>query len=108
MLKLTNNRSEYMKKYGLITPGATVIEYDNNIVGFVDYKETENSITILYITIQNKYKNKGIATEVINILKKKNKKIYGDATPAAKKFWSKFNPIWIDDEDDYLQQFLIQ
>ena len=108
MLKLTNKNEEYMFKYGLITPTAKTIECNNKLVGFIDYIETSYKITILYITIQDEYKGKGIATQLINMLKEKGKEIHGDATPIAIPFWNKFNPIWIKDEEEYLTQFIIK
>ena len=108
MLRLTNRNEEYMFKYGLITPSAKTIEYNGNLVGFIDYIESSCKITILYITIQDEYKGKGVATQLINMLKEKGKEIHGDATPTAIPFWNKFNPIWVEDEEEYLAQFIIK
>jgi GNAT superfamily N-acetyltransferase len=109
MLKLTNKNKEYMFKYGLITSSAQTIEYNDKLVGFIDYIESSHKITILYITIQDEYKRKGIATQLINMLKEKGKEIHGDATPVAVPFWNKFNPIWIEnDKEEYLVQFTIR
>jgi predicted GNAT family acetyltransferase len=111
MLKLTNKNEVYMLKYGLITPNARTIEYNNELVGFINYIESENKITILYITIQDEHKGKGIATQLIDMLREKKKEIHGDATPTAIPFWNKFNPVWIkeDEEDEeYLIHFIIR
>ena len=61
---------------------------DNEVVGVLEYVEYNDEIEIKYIKIHKEYRRMGIATRVVNVLKGRNKLIYGDALPEAMEFWA--------------------
>lgn len=80
---------EAVQLYGISTPGSKLIKYNDDIVGMIDYNVTDDYVKIHYITVDDKYKRRGIASRVIDMIKEKNqnKYMYGDALPGALEFW---------------------
>ena len=111
MIKIENDiNNEYVQLYGISTPGSKLIKYNNTIVGMIDYNVTDDYIKIYYITVEDKYKRRGIASKVINMIKENNpnKYMYGDALPGAIEFWKTVGAEFDEDPDeDYLTPFHI-
>jgi ribosomal protein S18 acetylase RimI-like enzyme len=90
MIKTENGiNNDYVQLYGINTPGSKLIKYNDIIVGMIDYNVTDDYVKIHYITVDDKYKRRGIASRVINMIKEKNqnKYMYGNALPGALEFW---------------------
>ena len=102
--------NEYIKLYGLSTPGCKLIKYEDKIVGMVDYNIYDEGIKINYITVDPQFRHLGIAKEVIYTIMNNNpnKYLYGDAVPLAMKFWESLGAEFDEDEDDYLTPFIIE
>ena len=110
MIKLSSEiKNEYYYKFVGVTPNSKMIEYNDNIVGFINYKEKNEYIYIYFIEIKSEYKRKNIASKVIDIIKEENKGKYvkGESLPSAIKFWEKIGATFILDNDDYLTPFII-
>ena len=78
------------------------IHLNDEVVGVIEYKDYGDEIEIKYIKIHKEYRRIGIATRVINEIKKKNKMITGDSLPEAIEFWKSLNAYFYDpfDNDD--------
>ena len=103
--------NEYIKLYGISTPGSKLITCNDEIVGMIDYNIYDNRVKINYITVDDKHRRKGIARVIIERLKDENKGkyIYGDALPGACEFWLSLGAEFDeDDDDDYLTPFHIE
>lgn len=103
--------NEYIKLFGISTPGSKLIMYNNEIAGMIDYNVHDERIHIRYITVSDQYKRKGIARKIIEMIMKDNpgKYIYGDSLPGAIEFWKKMGAEFDEDEDDdYLTPFIIE
>ena len=59
------------------------IYLNNEVVGVIEYIDYGDEIEIKYIKIHKEYRRMGIATRVINELKKENVPITGDALPES-------------------------
>lgn len=78
------------------------IYLNNEVVGVIDYIDYGDEIEIKYIKIHKEYRRMGIATRVINELKKEGVIITGDSLPEAIEFWKSVNAYLYDpfDNDD--------
>ena len=86
------------------------ISLNGESVGILDYIDYGDEIEVKYIKIHMKHRRKGIATEVINMLKETNKKITGDALPDAIEFWKSMNAYFyetIEYDETTLTPFII-
>ena len=101
---------QYLPLFGVSSPDAYVLKCNDDIVGMIDYKITDEYVKIFYITILAKYKRKGLATEAITNLinENKGKYLYGDSLPGAIEFWKSLGAEFDEDpEEDYLTPFHI-
>lgn len=80
------------------------IYVNNEVVGVLEYVNYGDEIEIKYIKIHKEYRRMGIATRVINELKKENITITGDSLPEAIEFWKSVNAYFYDpfDNDDVI------
>lgn len=110
MIKLINDM-EAVKIFGVSTPNSRVILYNETPVGIIDFYVAHNYVKIMYITVSDEYRRKGIAAEVINMLKNNHqgKFMYGDSVPGALRFWESMGAEFDEDPDeDYLTPFHIE
>lgn len=64
--------------------------YNNGIhIGMLAIEEDEDTIVLEGLEIFKKYRRQGFGKKVVDLLKKKHKRIYVRAIPSAKKFWQK-------------------
>ena len=80
------------------------IYVNHEVVGVLEYVDYGDEIEIKYIKIHEEYRRMGIATRVINELKKEGVMITGDSLPGAIEFWKSMNAYFYDpfDNDDVL------
>ena len=82
------------------------IYLNEDVVGVLDYIDYGDEIEIKYIKIHKEYRRMGIATRVINELKKENVPITGDSLPEAIEFWKSMNAHFydpfVDVDDDWI------
>ena len=80
------------------------IYLNEDVVGVLEYINYGDEIEIKYIKIHKEYRRMGIATRVINELKKENVPITGDSLPEAIEFWKSMNVQFYDafDNDDVI------
>jgi len=78
------------------------IYLNEDVVGVIEYIDYGDEIEIKYIKIHKEYRRMGIATRVINELKKEGVIITGDSLPEAIEFWKSVNAYLNDpfDNDD--------
>ena len=113
MIKICEDlNNEYIKIFGISTPGSKLIMYKDEIAGMIDYNVYDKRVHIQYITVNEQYRKLGIAREVIQHLMNINpgKYIYGDSLPGvALKFWESLGAQFSEyEDDDYLTPFTIQ
>lgn len=87
------------------------IYLNEDVVGVLEYIDYGDEIEIKYIKIHKEYRRMGIATRVINELKKENVPITGDALPEAIEFWKSVNASLYDpfeNDDVILTPFCIK
>lgn len=64
--------------------------YNDGIhIGMLAIEEYPNTIVLEGLEIFEKYRRQGFGKQVVDLLKKKRKRIYVRAIPSAKKFWKK-------------------
>lgn len=78
------------------------IYVNHEVVGVLEYVDYGDEIEIKYIKIHEEYRRMGIATRVVNELKKEGVVITGDSLPGAIEFWKSMNAYFYDpfDNDD--------
>ena len=78
------------------------IYVNHEVVGVLEYVNYGDEIEIKYIKIHEEYRRMGIATRVVNELKKEGVVITGDSLPGAIEFWKSMNAYFYDpfDNDD--------
>lgn len=78
------------------------IYVNHEVVGVLEYVDYGDEIEIKYIKIHEEYRRMGIATRVVNELKKEGVMITGDSLPGAIEFWKSMNAYFYDpfDNDD--------
>jgi GNAT superfamily N-acetyltransferase len=78
------------------------IYLNEDVVGVLEYIDYGDEIEIKYIKIHEEYRRMGIATRVVNELKKEGVIITGDSLPGAIEFWKSMNAYFYDpfDNDD--------
>lgn len=78
------------------------IYINEDVVGILEYIDYGDEIEIKYIKIHEEYRRMGIATRVVNELKKEGVIITGDSLPGAIEFWKSMNAYFYDpfDNDD--------
>lgn len=97
-----------MKLVPMYTVSNRYYIYENNeVVGVLEYVNYGDEIEIKYIKIHEEYRRMGIATRVVNELKKEGVVITGDSLPGAIEFWKSMNayfydPFVDDDDDDWI------
>ena len=87
------------------------IYLNNEVVGVIEYIDYGDEIEIKYIKIHKEYRRMGIATRVINELKKEGVVITGDSLPEAIEFWKSVNAYFyepFDNDDVTLTPFYIK
>lgn len=87
------------------------IYLNEDVVGVLEYIDYGDEIEIKYIKIHKEYRRMGIATRVINELKKENVPITGDALPEAIEFWKTMNAKFyepFENDDVILTPFIIK
>lgn len=101
---------DYIRLFGLDTPGGKLIMYNDQIVGMIDYNVYDERVKINYITVEEVHRKNGIAKKVIEDIMKENpgKYMYGDALPGAVKFWERLGAEFGECEDEYLTPFIIE
>ena len=72
------------------------IYVNREVVGVLEYVDYGDEIEIKYIKIHKEYRRMGIATRVINELKKEGVMITGDSLPGAIEFWKSMNAYFYD------------
>ena len=86
------------------------IYVNGEVVGILDYIDYGDEIEVKYIKIHIEHRRKGIATEVINMLKERTEKITGDALPEAIDFWKSMNARFYEEvefDEGTLTPFII-
>ena len=86
------------------------IYLNDEVVGVIEYIDYGDEIEIKYIKIHKEYRRMGIATRVIDKLKKENVPITGDALPEAIEFWKSVNASFyvpFENDDVILTPFCI-
>ena len=63
-------------------------------VGWITYKQKDDTIKIDSLNIFQIYQRINIGTSVIKLLFEKSNNIYGESSPFAIKFWSKLGAIF--------------
>jgi len=112
MIKICEDlNNDYIKLFGLSTPGGKLIVCNNQIVGMIDYNIYDEKVKINYITVNENHRKNGIARKVIEKIMKENpnKFIYGDSLPGvAIQFWKSMGAEFDESEGDYLTPFIIE
>jgi ribosomal protein S18 acetylase RimI-like enzyme len=86
------------------------IYLNDEVVGVIEYIDYGDEIEIKYIKIHKEYRRMGIATRVINELKKEGVVITGDSLPEAIEFWKSVNASFyvpFENDDVILTPFCI-
>ena len=104
---------DYIRLYGISTPGSKLIMFGEEIVGMIDYNIYDDRVKINYITINEVYRKNGIARKIMEMIinDNKGKMLYGDSLPGvAYKFWQSLGVEFDEDEDeeDYLTPFHLE
>ena len=87
------------------------IYLNEDVVGVLEYIDYGDELEIKYIKIHKEYRRMGIATRIINELKKENVPITGDALPEAIEFWKSLNVQFyepFDNDDVILTPFILK
>lgn len=112
MINICEDRNnDYIRLYGISTPGSKLIMYNDEIAGMIDYDVYDEYVKIHYITVHDEFRRKGIATHIIKQIIEENrgKYLYGDSLPKAIEFWAsigvEFDEYIKEDDDDYLTPF---
>ncbi len=89
-LKFSENMRDYHSGQSFMNAYA----YSNNVmVGRVDYSIYDKKIYIDFIEVNPEYRRKGIATKLVDFIKRENPNmpiIPGYATEEGHKFWEKY------------------
>jgi ribosomal protein S18 acetylase RimI-like enzyme len=86
------------------------IYLNDEVVGVIEYIDYGDEIEIKYIKIHKEYRRMGIATRVVNELKKEGVVITGDSLPEAIEFWKSVNASFyvpFENDDVILTPFCI-
>lgn len=113
MLKIKEDiNNDYIRLFGISTPGSKLIMYGEEIVGMIDYNIYDERVKINYITVNEQHRKNGIARKIIEMIMNDNKGkyLYGDSLPGvAYQFWKSLGAEFDeDDDDDYLTPFHIE
>lgn len=113
--KATIKDMDFVSKFNLLNiENIYIIDNNNTYVGVVEYisktmlDEDYESIYIEYIDILEKYRRKGFASNVINLLSNNGDNyIYGNSIPdtTAISFWKSIGADF-EGEDEFLESYI--
>lgn len=108
LIKVNNDNSKHARRYlkGSLN-NAYIIEEKNINLGLIEYKEISGYYKIELIEIEEKFRSKGIGTEIIKTLLKSGD-VVGDSLPNKKtlNFWESLGAEFEEDIEDCIENNL--